>query len=64
MAKSYFQIAEVFSEGELLLFEDALREFEPHNLSAGQSRMLCDLKRVITDARRWAHHHGKTDRRG
>lgn len=61
MAQRYDDISRVFSEGELILIEDALREFNPSYLTDdhGQEE-LNKLKADITAARRWAHHFGKS----
>ena len=60
MAKSYDQISRVFSEGELILLEDALRAYEPDYLSEKGQDMLDELKSSVIAARRWAHQFGKS----
>lgn len=64
MAKHYIRVANVFSEGELVLLEDALRKYEQSeagNLSEIGRDVLGDLKQAITTARRWVHQFGKVD---
>lgn len=65
MAKNYIRIASVFSEGELLLIEDALRKYEmteASNLSEKGQDITAELRKAITDARRWKHQFEKVER--
>lgn len=53
-------ILSVFGESELVLLEDALREYEPDNLSEHGQEVLDELRAGIIAARRWAHQLGKS----
>lgn len=58
--KKYESIAKIFVEGELVFLEDALRKYEPDNLSEHGQDVLDELKSSIIAARRWRHQFSKT----
>lgn len=60
MAQRYDKISRVFSYGELIFLEDALRKYEQENLSEHGREVFDDLKSDIIMARRWAHQFGKS----
>lgn len=62
MSKRYVLISAVFSYGELIVFEDALRHYEQSNpgfTEKGQDLFDTLLSDVVT-ARRWVHQFGKS----
>lgn len=53
-------ILSVFGESELIFLEDALRKYEPDNLSEHGQEVLDELRAGIIAARRLAHQRGKS----
>lgn len=63
MANRHMMIR-AFSEGELILIEDALEDYIDHNGFCNHSlKILLPLKEDITFARRMLHQFGKSDHR-
>lgn len=66
MNKRYGAISVVFSYGELIILEDALRRFEQCNpgfSDIGQT-LFDDLLSDVVAARRWVHQFGKSQHGG
>ena len=61
MAQRYYELSKIFGEGELLLLEDALNNYNPANMSETEQKRLDDLRKIITTARRWRHQFGKSE---
>ena len=62
MNDRYAKLAKILSEGELILLEDAMRKYTPPELTIKGQDIWDNLQSDIIDARRWAHHFGKTER--